>query len=105
MVRPLPSFKLLPFFGLLPLLLVVASMMPRPRPRQQPLVSATVNAVFENFPSTVPFGTAAYEIKNSEINRQGVTDASGNVYPQILAQNAYVPASAETINGLLDISY
>jgi hypothetical protein len=55
------------------------------------------NAFFENLLTTFPTGgTAAYMLKASELSREALTDASGNLYVALQALNAYTPASAET---------
>ena len=62
---------------------------------------AAGNCFFENVPATVPNGTAAYCIKGDEYSREGLTDVSGNVYVALIAQNAYIPANAETLTLLI----
>ena len=57
----------------------------------------TGSAAFETFPQTVPTGSACYILKGDEFSRQATVDASGNLYCALVAQNAYTPASGETI--------
>ena len=67
---------------------------------------AVGNVFFENIPNTFPIGsTASYCLKGDEYNRIGQTDASGNVYVALVAQNAYTPASAETLTVLVKGNY
>ena len=56
-------------------------------------------------PSLIPMGTAAYGYGLINDTRQVVTDASGNVYLAVVLQNAYTPASAETITVIVSGVY
>jgi hypothetical protein len=60
-------------------------------------LGATTNELVGVVPSLVPMGTAAYGYVLTNDTRQVETDGSGNVYLAIVLQNAYTPASGETI--------
>ena len=68
-------------------------------------LATTTNEIVGVVPSLIPMGTAAYGYGLINDTRQVVTDASGNVYLAVVLQNAYTPASAETITVIVSGVY
>ena len=68
-------------------------------------LATTTNELVGVMPSSTPMGTAAYGYILTNDTRQVVTDASGNVYLAIVLQNAYTPASGETITVVVSGTY
>jgi hypothetical protein len=68
-------------------------------------LATTTNELVGVVPSLIPMGTAAYGYVLTNDTRQVVTDASGNVYLAIVLQNAYTPASGETITVVVSGTY
>jgi hypothetical protein len=51
----------------------------------------------EDVSTSIALGTNAYDVIQSDVSRIITLDAAAKVYPCILANNAYVGASGETI--------
>ena len=68
-------------------------------------LATTTNELVGVVPSLVPMGTAAYGYVLTNDTRQVQTDGSGNVYLAIVLQNAYTPASGETITVVVSGTY
>ena len=68
-------------------------------------LATTTNELVGVVPSLVPMGTAAYGYVLTNDTRQVETDGSGNVYLAIVLQNAYTPASGETIHVIVSGTY
>jgi hypothetical protein len=68
-------------------------------------LATTTNELVGVVPSLVPMGTAAYGYVLTNDTRQVQTDGSGNVYLSIVLQNAYTPASGETITVVVSGTY
>lgn len=58
---------------------------------------AAKQATLESLSTAVGYGTACYEIMQTELMRTSDTDASCKLYAAIIANNAYTPASGETL--------
>lgn len=60
--------------------------------------SAAYNAMIGNVASSLPnLGTAAYGYQLNNLNLIPQTDSLGNLYPAVVLNNAYTPASGEVI--------
>lgn len=60
-------------------------------------VKANLQTVFEAISTSLGFGTASYNIFQGEVQRLATTDATGKLYLMLIANNAYTPASGETL--------
>ncbi len=69
-------------------------------------LSASGNGLFGTIPSSIAqAGTAAYGYGLTNDTRQILTDGSGNLYVAIVLNNAYTPASGETITVRISGTY
>lgn len=61
-------------------------------------IKAVREASFEDISTTQQIGTSSYLVMQPEVQRFATLDSTGKVYCALVANNAYVPASAETLN-------
>lgn len=54
-------------------------------------------AMLDDLSNSVSMGTNAYSTMQTEIARIATLDANARLYPSVIANNAYTPASGETI--------
>jgi hypothetical protein len=61
------------------------------------VVTASRVAMLDDLSNTVSMGGGAYSAVQSELSRIASLDAAAKLYPSIVANNAYTPASGEKI--------
>jgi hypothetical protein len=62
------------------------------------VLASNLACVIDDLSSLVHQASSAYILQQNEIQRNATLDANGHLYPCLLANNAYVPASGETIS-------